>query len=1039
MTLKDKYTYLALMALAMFGIGFWMLSIGGGLSSPPSIPDPLAQQSSVADQFKGSLNLGNKEIEDKLKEVLLIPKTFEQFGTTKCVKDEKIVRNFLNPGETSYYLSHEQELSARDYLRRIDPVNFYHLVLHFNSKENKWASLGTKVGNIAVTGSELDSYKIPAGEPVLVILIGFQEDEDRDTFFDPDTGETKKLVYVKHCQNSFPSTVKKLNTGWNLLVSDLVQVADDPHALSVAALDSNSLVANMDLNTIQSLSTQLEGVLSWVNYDPTTIREGFNANNNIPRLSLNLKSDAEVELSYSRIAQEIATYEVVPQNSPNIKAVALRAMNVEDFKFSDVFSEVFFRVNGKELVVSDLDNNTLIAYFDGFNSDDLFAEDRMKIAVFAKTHSENSVDNLQLSMAFDLGESRVATTILPPVFIGFEEILVDTYFELPNSDAKLANLELEDNSNRAKLVFKLLNNTRNSVNVNSVFLPFKNANGLSSTNVTPGIVKLDVDVEEFDGNENVLINSEGIYLYPNKEITLASRQPRIVPVVLNFDSEIISKLEFGKLQLDTNAIDLDYNHRVLKVSYKPEQEQPSTVATQQTEQEETRVVQTEEEESPQVAVNQETQNAFGGLFGRSAEDQPNQAEDENNQSSSTNVQVDLVNEDVNENLTTQTGIPEEETQELDSAIQPPDIDTSQLVSSENTSTEDIDFGFSSSLEERVVLTDNKPVLAMQLNLSDGHNFNTLDLEDYNNSYADQFKLLVKVDGEYKKLNFQSLTASNGEIYVSRGDNLAGTYEYVQFDLIGAESAFFTIILPTIDVYQTKDSMSNFVQLLPSENQVENFELALKYELLEFDYIFDTEDDEIHVNPMQIVYKEIDGMRMEIRLENGELLDFEKQPSEDQLRYPVTLVSLFKPDFFEVNPEYALEIGFEAKEMKNQNVFKFNFNQEQKLEPVIKQELKEVKQGSDKKEEEAEKQEAEKQEKAEQEEARRKAEQEQARRKAEQEQARRKAEQEEAQKKAEAEKQEAEKLKSSQAKEFKKDISSDEFMKLEIKKKDFKKF
>ena len=182
--------------------------------------------------------------------------------------------------------------------------------------------------------------------------------------------------------------------------------------------------------------------------------------------------------------------------------------------------------------------------------------------------------------------------------------------------------------------------------------------------------------------------------------------------------------------------------------------------------------------------------------------------------------------------------------------------------------------------------------------------------------------------------------------------------------------------------------------------------------------------------MQIVYKEIDGMRMEIRLENGELLDFEKQPSEDQLRYPVTLVSLFKPDFFEVNPEYALEIGFEAKEMKNQNVFKFNFNQEQKLEPVIKQELKEVKQGSDKKEEEAEKQESEKQEKAEQEEARRKA---------EQEQARRKAEQEEAQKKAEAEKQEAEKLKSSQAKEFKKDISSDEFMKLEIKKKDFKKF
>ena len=981
MTLKDKYTYLALMALVMFGIGFWMLSIGGGLSTPPSIPDPLAQQSSVADQFKGSLNLGNKEVEDKLKEVLLIPKTFEQFGTTKCVKGDEIVRNFLKPGQTSYYLSHAQELSARDYLRRIDPVNFYHLVLHFNSKENKWASLGTKVGNIAVTGSKLDSYKISAGEPVLVILIGFQEDEDRDTFFDSDSGETKKLVYVKHCQNSFPSTVNRLNKGWNLLASDLVQVADDPHALSVSALDSNSLVAKMDLNMIQGLSTQLEGILSWVNYDPTTIREGFNENNNIPRLGFDLKSDAEVELSYSRIAQKIASYEVVPQNSPNINAVALRAANVKDFKFSDVFSEVFFRVNGKRLVVSDLDDNKLIAYFEDLNSDDLFSDGPMKISVFAKTHAKNSVENLQLGMAFDLGESRVATTILPPVFIGFEEILVDTYFELRNSDAKLATLELEDNSNRAKLVFKLLNNTRNPVNVNSVFLPFKKANGLSALNVTPGMVKLNVSVEDFDGNENVLINSEGIYLYPNKKITLASKQPRIVPVVLNFDSEITSKLEFGKLQLDTNEIDLDYNHRVLKVSYQSDKEQTPTIATEQPEQEQTSVVETEEaDESSQVAVNQETQSAFGGLFGSSAEDQSNQAEDENNQSGSSNVQADLGNE----NVTTQMGVPAEETQESesDSAIQPPDIDMSQLVSSENTSTEDIDFGFSSSLEDRIVLTDDIPVLAMQLTLSDGQNFNTLDLEDYKNSYADQLKLLVKVDGEYQKLDFQSLLDSNGEIYVSKNSNIAGTYEYVQFDLIGSDSAFFTIILPTIDAYQTKDSMSNFVQVLPSENQVENFESALEYELLEFDYIFDKDDDNLHVNPMQIAFKELDGMRIEIRLEDGTLLDPQNQPNEDQLRYPVKLVSLFKRDFFIENPEYALEIGFEGEEIKKPNVFKFNFIQVKKLEPVIKQELKETTEPvaeEDEKPDEAEK----------------------------------------------------------QGEEFDEDLSSDEFMKLEIKKEDSK--
>ena len=120
-------------------------------------------------------------------------------------------------------------------------------------------------------------------------------------------------------------------------------------------------------------------------------------------------------------------------------------------------------------------------------------------------------------------------------------------------------------------------------------------------------------------------------MYPNKEITLASNQPRIVPVVLNFNSEITSQLEFDKLKIDTNEIDLDHNQRVLKVSYQSEQEQDPVVTTEQTEQsqtpsvatDQTPVVETEEvEETSQIAVNQETQSAFGGCL-EVLEDQSN--------------------------------------------------------------------------------------------------------------------------------------------------------------------------------------------------------------------------------------------------------------------------------------------------------------------------------------------------------------------------------------------------------------------------------
>ena len=170
---------------------------------------------------------------------------------------------------------------------------------------------------------------------------------------------------------------------------------------------------------------------------------------------------------------------------------------------------------------------------------------------------------------------------------------------------------------------------------------------------------------------------------------------------------------------------------------------------------------------------------------------------------------------------------------------------------------------------------------MQLTLSDGQNFNTLNLEDYKDSYADELKLLVKVDNEYKNLDFQNLLDSNGEIYVSKSENLAGTYEYVQFDLIGPESEFFTIILPTIDVYQTEDSMLTLFKYC-SENLVENFESVLEYELIEFDYVFDEDDDTLHVNPMQVAFTEFDGMRIEIKLEGGTILDPQNKPMQDQL-------------------------------------------------------------------------------------------------------------------------------------------------------------
>ncbi len=913
MTLKDKYTYLALMALAMFGIGFWMLSIGGGASNPPSIPDPLAQTGSVADQFKGSLNLGNKAMEDKLKQVLLIPDTFNQFGTTKCEKGEEIVRNFLKSGQTSYFLSHEKELSARDYLRRIDPVNFYHLVLHFNAKENKWASLGTNVGNIAITGDKLDSYKIPAGEPVLVILIGFQENEDKDTYFDPATGETKKLVFVKHCQNSFPDNVSKLHKGWNLIVSDLVQVADDPHALSVSALDVNSVVASMDLNMIQTLSSQLEGVLSWVNYDPNRTREGYNPDNNVPRLGFDLQSDSEVVLSFSKTAQEIASFKVVPQNSPNIKAVALRATNVDGFEFSDLFTQIYFKVNDKRLKVSDLESDTLIAYFDDLNSDDLFDDGPMKISVFAKTHSENSVENLQLGMAFDLGESQsgepqIAKTLLPPLFVEFESIVADTYFEVLDDDSKIDDLSMNGDDIKARLVFKLLNNTRNSVDVNSIFLPFKNSNGLSEVTVTPGKKNLDIEVKDFEGQDTVLLTSKGIYLYPNSEITLASKQPSIIPVYLKFNKDFNGSIEFKKIQIDTNEIDLDFDERVLKLTYTNEGATtlPSQMTAAQNEQFNREQQQgasdsesnssrsesssnqedSDSREDNQVAVSDENQNALGGLFGSSNTDDSSGADDSSNtdDSSSDSNTVTSSSSDLDESSSEENSeqnetnvaprlMTEEEEQEFnrqqegvddaDDLSQPPTLpeqDDSFPMPTAMTEEQEARFAAEQQLSTNFAVTDQQDIVRLdsdeakelvEISFDEIDAFRGVNLVDFYDSYSEVIRLQIKT------IDNQSID------WYLEDDNLSIEQRYTEYYNILKDAVRSNRAPVEIWAYKINNQAQSFDNL--------SFELITIY------------DDSYSVElPRIFVLQEVDSMKSFVQLENEFNVSASEQAQEFDL-------------------------------------------------------------------------------------------------------------------------------------------------------------
>ena len=952
MTLKDKYTYLALLALSMFGVGFWMFSVSGGLDNPPEIPKIEFNQSSVSDQFKGSLNLGkgNESKEELFKKIMLIPDTFKQFGSVKCEAKEKIVRNFLPEGQTSYYLSHKTDLSARDFLRRIDPVNFYHVVFHYNAAEKKLASFGTKIGNMPILDSDLDSYIVAAGEPVLVVLLGLQEDEDKASYFDEDEGEFKKLVFVEHCQNSFPQKVPNLYNGWNLVVSDLVKIANDPFSQKISAMNGASAIGNLNLNQLQLFPSDLTGVLTWVLYDTSKKREDFNEDFVRPRVGFNLVSDSEIITSSTKKAIKIAEYELVPSNSPKINAIAFEATNVESgVEFDDLFDEFYLRINNERLDVSDLDDDVLIAYFDDLVSDEVFNDGVMDLSVYAKPKTDNSITNLRLKLSVDLGDRRVASTVLPSFSIEFDSVDVETFFVVKNQREGIdyvSSLDIESEENRGLFKFSVYNSSLNPVDLESIFIPFKKSIGVESMVLSPG------ENLEFSGlsldqvSKDFAIDSSGIYIYPNKTLRLKSKEKKIIPFSFAFDKNVSVLLDFDEIVMDSNESEIRIGDRVRKLSYRGVAPLNTIVAEFESSDGSSSILienpfgdnssealdsdssdasdlerETTDSESSDGTSNVLIENPF----------EDNSSEDRDSRSSDSNDAVDADSSD-----SEQTDDPEIVTSdsggsqigETNNRMEPPVLRMAPMLNDYNVSVE---------IEDSVNLFDDEPVKLFTVTGLDDVDFD-FDFYAFDSIVEDNLSLHLFDGNEFVEFDTRNIPAGEFSVYVKKSDSADTSYDNLNFGLTLNKSDLgeytYTFVIRDINVSLNENLLGNFVSKFDDVVVLENTNLINEVELMSLSYVFDDPNDNTTVVPVLIDTNVPDGVKLELRDERGDLIvPCSVDCNYEAFEIEAYLVAVFEPEVFVEKPNVNFNVGFKVGDQYLEE-FKYSFLGLSKSNPVV---------------------------------------------------------------------------------------------------------
>lgn len=583
---RDKYTYLALMALGMFGVGFWMMSVGGGLGSkPPAVPNPMAASQNVGSQFTGALTFGegNEEIDEFFEENFLMPDDFARIGAVNgglnsksavCLPGEQVVRNYLRPNESAFYISAAEDLTAREMIKRVQPVEFFYWMLHFDSESNRWSELGTQViadnSVNSVVEEQLDEYVVRAGEPVLVYLFGMRADEDVEMRLQD--GQLERQVIIKHCDNSFPEGVYEMNEGWNLTVADLVPIASNPAAQQAFSVDFLAGVQNLDLNGVQALANQFEGVLSWVYYNSTLDRPGFDIEkSNLPRVGFDLVSDPEVDTSGLDDYLTLAKFELTPANSPKIAAVALQALNLGDVYFSEIFENVAFRLNGRLIgSAADLDSDTLVVQVD-MSADEIFRNGVAELEIVADPVSQIAVENLFLKLSLDLTNGRVANTFMPPLFIEFESVVAEVSLSNPNDGISVNDMVIAGDQNIFNVNVSISNETSNQVTLSEIVVPFERSQNIRFVNMIQGPNLLLTQQRPQDVEQNAAFDDERIYLFPGRQITLESNQRRIIPLsfYVSADASDEVSLEFAPMQMDTNSVALKVDELPPSLTYVP--------------------------------------------------------------------------------------------------------------------------------------------------------------------------------------------------------------------------------------------------------------------------------------------------------------------------------------------------------------------------------------------------------------------------------------------------------------------------------------
>ena len=535
----------------------------------------MAASQNVGSQFTGALTFGEDkdEIDEFFKKNFLMPDDFAEIGAVdgalalrraSCLEDESVVRNYLRPNESAFYISAAKDLTAREMIKRVEPVEFFYWMLHFDSENNRWSELGTEVipDNTvnSVVEEKLDEYVVKAGEPVLVYIFGLRTDEDVEMRLQD--GQLERQVIIKHCENSFPDDVFELSGGWNLTVADLVPIASDPKAQNAFAIDFLEGVSAVNLNGVQALANQFEGVLNWVLYDTSIDREGFDIeNSNLPRIVFDLLSDPEVDTSGADEMLTIAEFELLPFNSPNIASITLEALNLGGVNFDQLFENIAFKINDRFVgSATDLASDMLVMPVN-LNSDDIFSVNPATLKIMATPAARLAVENLVLKLSLDLQSQRVASTIMPPLMIEFESILAKTALVDPNDAIELNDLNLPPSATGFNLNVEIANDTSNKVTISDIRIPIITREGLESLNMIegPNLLATSGDLDEVDSR--VAFDDKNIYLFPGREVNLSRKQKRMLSLSFFFDHDDINdlNLEFGPIEMNTNSV----NYKVL--------------------------------------------------------------------------------------------------------------------------------------------------------------------------------------------------------------------------------------------------------------------------------------------------------------------------------------------------------------------------------------------------------------------------------------------------------------------------------------------